>query len=202
MELPIVVSVDELNVGGFVDQIDLSVDVGPQGRRGSITFAGNTIPPASPNSSVTDIYGMVDMFEPGDLYIKTGSGTPYYAYLYIYQQQPGGNVWTPICPLQPTLYTDVLQFSFTAGASATKSIPFTAIFGTATTTVPATDFIITATAVENDTNVYVFSVKTVAVNNGAGMLEVVLNGRTLGATTVAQSSGAITVNLSVAIKSA
>lgn len=200
MEIPIVVSETEINVAGFVDQIDLSVDVGPEGRRGSITFSGPGLPPSSPNSSVTDIYGMVDVFEPGDLYIQTGSGTPNYAYLYIYQQQPGGDVWTAICPLQPHLYNSDLQFTFTAGVSDEKTILLDDIFGTATTTVPATDFIIQATAVMNDTNVHVFSVKSVAVDNGNGLLKIILNGRTLGATTVANASGNITINLSIGIK--
>lgn len=202
MELPIVVSVDELNIGGFVDQIDLSVDVGPQGRRGSITFAGSGAPPTNPTSAVTDIYGMVDTFEPGDLYINTGVG-PLYAYLYIYQQAPGGDVWTPICPLSPTLYHSKLSFTFAAGTSATKNIDFNSIFGTSTTALSASDFIITATAVDSGgSNVHVVTVKTVTVNNGAGRLEVVLTGRTLGATTVANASGAIDINLAVGIRSA
>lgn len=200
MEIPIVVTETEINVAGFVDQIDLSVDVGPQGRRGSITFAGVGAPPSAPNSTVTDIYGMVDIFEPGDLYIRTGSGTPNYAYLYIYQQQPGGNEWSSICPLQPNLFNAQRQLTFTAGVSAEETISFNSIFGTSTTAIPADEFVIQATAVMNDTNVYVFSVKTVVVDNGAGLLRVVLNGRTLDATTVANASGDIDINLSIGIQ--
>lgn len=201
MELPIVVSVDELNVGAFTNQIDLSVDVGPEGRRGSITFAGSGAPPSTPNSSVTDIYGMVDIFEPGDLYIRTGSGTPYYAYLYIYQQQPGGNVWTPICPLQPELYNGQLTFTFTTGVSAEIEIDLYDIFGTSTTAVPAVDFIIQATSVVSTSDVHVFSVKDVTVDNVNGLLKFKLNGRTLGATTVANASGSIVANISIGVKS-
>jgi hypothetical protein len=200
MEIPIVVTETEINVAGFVDQIDLSVDVGPRGRRGSITFAGSTLPPTSPDSSVTDIYGMVDVFEPGDLYVRTGTGAPNYAFLYIYQQQPGGNTWSPICPLQPYLYNERRSITFTTGLSAEVQVALTDIFGTAVTSVPATDFIIQATAVMNDTNAYNFSVKTVAVDNGAGLLRFFLNGRTLAATTVANASGAITINLSIGIQ--
>lgn len=200
MEIPIVVTETEVNIAGFVDQIDLSVDVGPQGRRGSITFSGFGVPPNSPNSSVTDIYGMVDVFEPGDLYIQTGSGTPNYAYLYIYEQHPGGNVWRTVCPLQPALYNSDLTFAFTDGVSAEKTILLTDILGTETTTLPDTDFIIQTTAVMNDTNVYAFSVKTVAVDNANGLLRVVLNGRQFGPTTVANASGNIVINFSVGIK--
>lgn len=201
MELPIVVSVDEFNVGGFVDQIDLSVDVGPQGRRGSITFAGTDTPPVTPDASVTDFYGMVDIFEPGDLYIQTGSGTPYYAYLYIYQQQPGGNVWTPICPMQPNLYMGLQTFAFTAGVSSEEPILLNNILGTTITAIPASDFIVTATAVVSDTNSYALSVKTVTVDNDNNVLKIVLNGRTLAATTLANTSGDLPVNLSIGIKS-
>lgn len=201
MELPIVVSVDELNVGSFVDQIDLSVDVGPEGRRGSITFAGSGAPPETPNTAVTDVYGMVSIFEPGDLYIRTGSGTPYYAYLYIYQQNPGGNEWVPICPLQPDLYNNQLTLVFTAGASAQVDIPFEDIFGTATTALAATDFIIQATGVDSGTDVHVIGVKTVNPNNGTGMLEIVFNGRTLDATTVANASGNVYANVTIGVKS-
>lgn len=200
MELPIVVSVDELNVGAFVSQLDLSVDVGPQGRRGSITFAGNGAPPTNPTTEVTNIYGMVDTFLPGDLYINTGVGAKY-SYLYIYQANPLGDEWVAICPINPILYYSKLSFTFTAGASATKNIPLTSIFGTSTTAIPASDFIISAVALDSGTNVHVFSVKSIAVDNGAGNLDVVLNGRTLAATTVANASGAIEILFSVGVKS-
>lgn len=201
MELPIVVSVDEFNVGSFVNQIDLSVDVGPEGRRGSITFAGSGTPPETPTAAVTDIYGMVSIFEPGDLYIRTGTGTPYYAYLYIYQQNPGGNEWVPICPLQPDLYNNEVTLAFTAGVSAEIEIPFTDIFGTDTTSLAAADFIIQATCVDSGTDVHVAGIKTVTVDNGNGVLKLVFNGRTLGATTVANASGSIVTKLSIGVKS-
>ncbi len=205
MEIPIVVNEDEINVAGFVDQIDLSVDVGPPGRRGSITFTGSGTPPTSPDSSVTDIYGMVDIFEPGDLYIKTGGSMTYYAYLYIYQQFPAGNAWTAICPLQPALYSDVLSFAFTAGASAAVTIPISDIFGTDTTTAVAADFIITANVIANDTNAYALSVKTVTKYNSSGSdyIDVVLNGRQISTVpTVTNLAATVSVNLSIGIRSA
>lgn len=200
MEIPIVVTEDEINVAGFVDQIDLSVDVGPQGRRGSITFSGPGSPPTAPDSSVTDIYGMVDVFEPGDLYIQTGSGTPNYAYLYIYQQHPGGNTWEPICPLQPALYNSDLVFTFTSGVSNAIEISLEDILGTTTTAIPGSDFILQATAAMNDSDVYIFSVKSAVVNNGTGLLSVVLNCKKIAGTTITAPTGNITVNTSIGIK--
>ena len=99
------------------------------------------------------------------------------------------------------MYYSKLSFTFTAGESATKSIPLTSIFGTSTTAIPASDFIISAVALDSGTNVHVFSVKSIAVDNGAGNLDVVLNGRTLAATTVANASGAIEILFSVGVKS-
>ena len=67
-EIPIVVSNNEVTVGGFVEQVELQLSVGPRGQRGSKIFSGD----ANPNSLPIDspYWGGYTEFLVGDTYIQ------------------------------------------------------------------------------------------------------------------------------------
>ena len=200
MEIPIVVAEDEVNVAGFVDAINLSVDLGPSGERGSIIFAGTDTPPLS-TSVVSSVYGTINAFKAGDLYIKIGN--PYYSWVYIYQDQPGGAVWAPILPLQPSLYMTKQTVAFTSGVGTTLSTPLTDIIGTddaGSLGLTAANFIVTANVhyTTNDTNIYVVGIKGVAID-GAN-LEIDFNCRALSASAVTAPSASFDLNISIGVE--
>lgn len=91
-EIPIVVSTNEVTVAGFVDQVQLELDVGQRGQRGSRIFSG----PSSPLSLPADspYWGGYTQFVLGDLFIvtqSTGIGD-----VYEYINPPGGPPWVKI----------------------------------------------------------------------------------------------------------
>jgi hypothetical protein len=205
MEIPIVVEANEVNVAGFVTSIDLETDIGPQGNRGAIIFSGAATPTASPSTTpLSSVYGTVNQFQSGDLYIKTAN--PNYGWTYIFQDQPSGGVWTPIVPMSitgagNTIYTGAHAASFTAG-EATVSINMMDILGRDTDLPTANSFVVVATPQVNSSSTYLVSVKTVTVTVGA-TLDIVFNGQKIsnvGAISLLNSES-IGVNLSIGVVS-
>jgi len=68
-EIPIVVSNESVTVGGFLDTVQLELDQGPQGPRGSRTFSGPSNPLSLPADSI--YFGGYAAFVQGDIYIVT-----------------------------------------------------------------------------------------------------------------------------------
>ena len=203
MEIPIVVEANEVNVAGFVTTLDLATDVGPQGDRGAIIFSGPSAPTASPSTTpLSSVYGVVNQFQSGDLYIKTAN--PNYGWTYIFQNQPSGGVWTPIVPLSVTgdantIYTASHSATFSSG-EATVSINMIDILGRDTDLPAATSFIVTATPQVDSTDTHVVSVRTIEVTVGA-TLDVTLRGHKISAANAVSllSSTTIDVNLCIGV---
>lgn len=202
MEIPIVVEANEVNVAGFVTTLDLATDVGPQGDRGAIIFSGPSAPTASPSTTpLSSVYGVVNQFQSGDLYIKTAN--PNYGWTYIFQNQPSGGVWTPIVPLSVTgdantIYTASHSATFSSG-EATVSINMIDILGRDTDLPAATSFIVTATPQVDSTDTHVVSVRTIEVTVGA-TLDVTLRGHKISAANaVSLLSAPILVNLCIGV---
>jgi hypothetical protein len=91
----VVLSTDELTVIGGPEQIQLSLDFGSQGPRGSYIFAGN----GNPNDVTIGQEVKIN-----DLYINILSTSEEYSYLYQYQATPSGNNWNPLIKVSPTFY--------------------------------------------------------------------------------------------------
>jgi hypothetical protein len=91
----VVLATDELTVIGGPEQIQLSLDFGSQGVRGSYIFAGN----GNPND--VSIGQDVNI---NDMYINILSTSEEYSYLYQYQATPSGNNWNPIIKVSPSIY--------------------------------------------------------------------------------------------------
>jgi len=114
----VLVSNDDLTVLGSPEIVELLVDIGPTGTRGSKVFAGI----GNPNDPGVLIGQTVLL---NDLYINTAPGTDY-GYLYQYISQPGGSSWIQILKLNPTIFPYIHQTTFTSG-SAQIIIPISSI---------------------------------------------------------------------------
>ena len=203
MEIPIVVDSNVVNIAGFVTSIDLATDVGPQGDRGAIIFSGPAAPTASPSTTpLSSVYGTINQFQSGDLYVKTAN--PNYGWVYIFQDQPGGGVWTPIVPLSVTgdantVYAGKHTSTFSSGTT-TVSIPMMDILGRDTDLPVADSFIVNVSPQVNSTDTYLVSVKTVTVTPGA-TLDIVFNGQKIssGGTIALLNAVAADLNLSIGV---
>lgn len=123
----VLLNTDQITVLGSPELIDLIIDIGPRGDRGSQVFVGLG------NPNVINIGQTPSL---NDLYINSSPGSNY-GYMYQYVSQPGGNTWIEILKISPTIYTDVRSVIFSDG-SATMSIPVANI--TTTTGLSAENF--------------------------------------------------------------
>jgi hypothetical protein len=101
---------DDLTVFGPPEVVELLVDIGPKGDRGSQTYVGS----GDPNTlmSGTTIFGKQVFLN--DLYINTSPGANY-GYLYQYISQPGGNSWVEVLRINPTVYSKRFLTTYSDG---------------------------------------------------------------------------------------
>jgi hypothetical protein len=102
----VLLSNDDVTVLGPPEIVEVLVDIGPTGTRGSQVFAGIG------NPNVIEI-GQTPILN--DLYINAAPGNDY-AYMYQYVSQPGGNTWIPLLSVNPTIYSENHLTIFTSGA--------------------------------------------------------------------------------------
>lgn len=107
---------DDITVLGSPAQIEVSLDIGPTGKRGSQIFTGI----GNPNSINIGQTPLVN-----DWFINSAAGSGH-TYMYQYQSKPGGLTWVPVIDLQPTLYSKIRTVAFTAG-SGSDTIPLSDI---------------------------------------------------------------------------
>ena len=105
----VVLSNDDLTVLSGPEVIELLVDIGPTGTRGSKVFVGI----GNPNS----LSGLGQILN--DMYINTAPGENY-GYLYQYVSEPGGDSWVEVLRLNPTIYSK-LQEKFNLEYTSTDS---------------------------------------------------------------------------------
>lgn len=107
----VLLSNDDLTVLGSPEIVELSVDLGPEGQRGSQIFVGIGDP---------NIVEIGQEPELNDLYINAAPGVDY-SFLYQYVSQPGGESWIKVIKINPVLYSKLHTVNFESG-SATLSI--------------------------------------------------------------------------------
>lgn len=112
----VLLSNDDITVLGPPETVELLLDIGPSGTRGSQVFVGV----GNPN---TEEIGQTPLLN--DLYINTSPGANY-GYLYQYVAQPGGNTWIEVLELNPTIYSKNVLTTYTAG-EASITIPISDI---------------------------------------------------------------------------
>ena len=105
----LLLSTDNITVIGGPDIVNLDVDFGPSGTRGSKIFSSNQ----NPNNS-----GALGSQVPniGDWAINVSKADSEYTYMYEYISEPGGNRWTSRLKVNPAIYSENLDVIFSAGS--------------------------------------------------------------------------------------
>ena len=117
----VLLNTEDVVVLGPPDSVDVLVDIGPQGTRGSKIIVGSGEPNAQTSSGV--LLGTTLILN--DIYIQTDPGADY-GYMYQYISQPGGNTWVEVLNINPAIYSTIQTLSFTSG-SASTTIPISNI---------------------------------------------------------------------------
>jgi len=130
----VVISNDDITVLAPPEVVELLVDIGPTGQRGSKFFVG-TGDPNTLTSGQTIFSQDILLY---DMYINTSPGADY-GYMYQYVSEPGGNVWTQVLNINPTLYSKKHTTTFTAGA-ASITVPIANIVTVSGTPLTASNF--------------------------------------------------------------
>lgn len=107
----VVLSNDDITVLAPPEIIEVLLDIGPPGQRGSTFFTGT----GNPNSITVN--GTISGTELilSDMYIRTSPGVDY-GYLYKYESRPGGNTWVEVLKISPTIYSKLNSVTFASGS--------------------------------------------------------------------------------------
>jgi len=109
----VLLNTDDVVVIGPPESIDLLVDIGPQGTRGSKFIVGSGEPNALTASGV--LFGNTLILN--DMYINTAPGENY-GYMYQYISQAGANTWVQVLKVSPAIYSAVETVVFSSGAGS------------------------------------------------------------------------------------
>lgn len=136
MTTEIVVSTDDLTVLAPPDTVELLLDFGPTGQRGSQIFSGIGEP--ADFTSGGQIFGQ-DLYI-NDYYINAAPGSDY-SYLYQYRTGAGGsaNAWFKLIKMNPTIYSSINDIYFTDG-DGTIEIPIANITSISASSLSASNF--------------------------------------------------------------
>jgi hypothetical protein len=104
----VLLSNDDITVLGPPAVVELLVDIGPTGTRGSQVFVGV----GDPNSIVI---GQTPLLN--DLFINTSPGGEL-GYMYQYVSEPGGDTWIKVLDLNPAIYSINYEAIFSAGTTS------------------------------------------------------------------------------------
>lgn len=125
--LDVVIQEDDLVVLGPPSTIDVSVDIGPQGDRGSTFFTGSGDPNDLTLAQFETIHGAVPVY--GDIYLRIDFGADYGTF-YTYNAVPGGDQWSAVLDLLQTMEL-FFQFNDQAADSFYTAVGASAIYGSA-----------------------------------------------------------------------
>jgi hypothetical protein len=103
----VVLNNDDITIFAPPAIVELLVDIGPQGIRGSQFFVGVG------NPNTVNIGQTPNL---NDLYINTSPGGEL-GYLFQYQSQPGGDVWVEVLNIYPSVYSENAQVTFESGSA-------------------------------------------------------------------------------------
>lgn len=101
----VVINEDSIAVIGPPDSVELVLDIGPKGDRGSQIFIGAGNPNTTPVGQTVEF---------NDIYINASPGVNY-GYMYQYVSQPGGPTWVEKLKVSPTIYTLIHNTVYTDG---------------------------------------------------------------------------------------
>jgi hypothetical protein len=130
----VLLNTEDVVVLGPPETLDVLVDIGPQGTRGTKFIVGSGQPNAQTSSGV--LLGQTLILN--DMYIDVSPGVDY-GYMYQYVSQPGGNTWTQVLKINPAIYSAVEAVPFTSGA-ASITIPISNIVTVSGSPLTASNF--------------------------------------------------------------
>jgi hypothetical protein len=107
-----------LDVYGGPASIDVSLDYGRQGDRGSRIWVGNGNPVQTLSGQEIRV---------GDLFINTNTTDQFYSWLYVYIESVAGPAWETALRLNPSQYSLISNASFNSQGVATILVPMTEI---------------------------------------------------------------------------
>lgn len=123
----VLIDTEDIVVLGGPSQIDVSVDVGPQGTRGSKFFVGA----GNPNTLTLPENPIL-----GDFFVNSSTASDY-GWLYIYAQGVSGtSTWQPALRLQPSLFSKNIEATFNSSGLATIQVALSDIVSDVTITDP------------------------------------------------------------------
>jgi hypothetical protein len=106
----VLLSNDDITVLGPPETLELQLDIGAQGTRGSKFFVGSGDPNAQTSSGI--LGGQT--LQLNDLYLNA-SPSATYGYIFQYVAEPGGNVWVEVLDINPTIYSNNYVTTFEDG---------------------------------------------------------------------------------------
>jgi hypothetical protein len=189
MAINLVVQDDNLTVYGPPQSIELAVDIGPKGDKGSKIYTG----PGDPN--VNSGLFISDPASISDIFIRNDLGGDY-GVLYQYVSVPGGNEWQTVLRFQPITYNDIVDVVFSSG-SASFLIPLTSLYENAPANLTAEDISIVLTPQHSSPVSVTISNKIILLGTSRS-LQVSLIGKNLSSG-VSDLSGTITLNINLSI---
>ena len=144
---------DDITVLGPPEVVELLVDVGATGTRGSQVFVGI----GNPN---TEGVGQTPLLN--DLYINISPGANY-GYLYQYVSVPGANTWIEVLKLNPTIYSVKHTTTYVNGIAEPIVIPISDI--TSETSLTASNFSVQFSIVNDNPIAASMSIPALVGNN-------------------------------------
>ncbi len=103
---------DDITVLGPPSNIDVVLDFGATGQRGSKYFVGV----GDPNSHTSGGQIFSQQLYLNDMYINTSTGAEY-GYMYQYVSEPGGDTWVPVLAVNPIIHSLNNETDFTSGVA-------------------------------------------------------------------------------------
>jgi hypothetical protein len=140
MAIDTIISNDELVVVGPPSSVSVSVDIGPQGERGSQFYTGIGTP-AQNAASLVDA-------KVNDLFINRLLGGNY-GVVYKLNAVPGGSAWQPVLKFQPISHSIQKLVNFTSGTGSI-SIPLADFYSSAPESLDPNTILVQATAELNN----------------------------------------------------
>jgi hypothetical protein len=106
----VVLDTEDLLVLGPVDNVELQVDIGPTGKRGSKYFVGA----GDPNTP--GVIPETEEIQIGDFFVNSSTSSSDYGWLYVRQAGQNNIIsWVKALRLQPAMYANNFTATFSAG---------------------------------------------------------------------------------------
>lgn len=102
---------DDVAVWGPSGTLDVQLDVGPTGTRGSKIFIGS----GDPNLKTASFFS--NDLKINDIYINNAVGSEF-SYMYQYISKLGGSEWVEVLKINPAIYSLIETVDFTSGVGS------------------------------------------------------------------------------------